>query len=509
MTGNKRILPVILVALFFTIVLAALLAYMVRPVTDSFTYEYGERVSTDLKDYVEGLDFAVNLSSLDLSDVGAYPGIYYAKVYHFPVVFSYRIQVTDTIAPLITGFDSKKVFEVGKTYEARDLVGSIFDRDPKIRLSLREKESDINCSIIGTKILFSSTAETELTLTAADSSGNTASVTFAAIADNAPVVETYEDYYVAKGTEAEFTCGAYDYQDGDVSKSLKVDIPEGYYETTGLYEARFTVSDSNGLTGETYSNVHVYEPETIQDMINTGRLNGHSGNVFGALNPYDAGYVVNDDIEEARRRLIPAIVRISYETSRVSSFGSGSIFSIGDNGIIICTNGHVVDDMKKVDVHFYDGSTVKGIVEEKSDVPDVAFVRVPLAGLSRGLIATLKTVHINLEYFETLSDRPAFEVGMYCTDGKGGEWLTRYGQIERKSGKLDAYFEKYAYAVTEVSVDLTPGVSGSMVFDSHGNYICMASFYWMNGAIKENYGVSLDSILNFYEIVFGHRLEYN
>ena len=132
-----------------------------------------------------------------------------------------------------------------------------------------------------------------------------------------------------------------------------------------------------------------------------------------------------------------------------------------------------------------------------------------MTSVKKELIKKLKTAHINLEYYQSLSDKPSFEVGMYCTDGEGGEWLTRYGQIKRKSGMLDQYFERFNYAVTEVTVDLTPGVSGSMVFDSHGNFICMASFYWQNGEIKENYGVSLDSILSFYEATFGKRLEYN
>ncbi|MCR5720761.1 MAG: hypothetical protein K6G72_00215 [Lachnospiraceae bacterium] len=143
-----------------------------------------------------------------------------------------------------------------------------------------------------------------------------------------------------------------------------------------------------------------------------------------------------------------------------------------------------------------------------SVTPDVAFVRIDKADLSEELLESLKTVHINLNYYKTISSRPRFEMGMYVIYADGTEMFTRYGYIVRKSGKLGEYFENFDYPVMEVSVQLTPGVSGSAIIDAHGNLLCMAAFYWDHNGIREYYGVSLEDILDFYEKVFGERLEY-
>ncbi len=499
------------IALFSVLLFGFLFFYHVRPVTDSFTYELGESISEDPGDYVEGFSFYVKACRLDLSDVDReHPGRYIATVRHFPFAYDYELVIRDTVAPVIGDYTVENVFEVGRSYRVADVVKLVSDNDPGFRTEFAEPgEHTEGVEIDGDTISFSERLKTDITVRASDPSGNTSMISFIAIADTAPVVTAFQEYYTAKGTPVVFEPGAYDFKDGDVSDSVSVKIDPDYYKVTGTYNAVITAEDRYGLRGETGTTVHVYEPETIQDMINTGRLNGLADNVFGAVNPYDAGYVVSNDIRTATEHLIPAIVRISFDNGSVSSYGSGTIVKISDSGIIICTNRHVVDENYAVDVHFHDGTVVRGKVEGRSKTPDVAFVRVNLNQIDKELLYSLRTAHINLEYYNTLSNKPSFEVGMYCTDGEGGEWLRRFGYIKRKSGWLDAYFDDYNYAFTQVSVDLTPGVSGSMVFDAHGNFICMATFYWMNGQVKENYGVSLDSILDFYEKTFGRRLEYN
>ncbi len=510
--GKRKGLRAFLAVFFVLFLLAAafLYFYTVRPVRDSFTYELGREISLDLHDYIEGFDMAVEMSSLDVSDVCQAPGVYEAKVFHFPFEYTYEITVVDTIPPKIEGYYDTKAFIVGDSYTINDVINRVYDLDPdvKVAFSVPVNVAGVELKNEDTVISFDKRMKTQIDVSATDSSGNTSRVSFTAVADTAPKVTSYSDYYVAKGTNGKLVCESHDYLDGNLTAGIVTDIDPDYYKTTGTYDVVFRSVDSYGLEGDAYATVHVYEPATIQDMINTDRIEGLAENVLGAINPYDAGYLIQDDIEKAKERLIPAIVRVSYETPYVRAFGSGYILKITDTGIIIGTNQHVVDEMKTVDVHFYDGTVVKGKVEGCSKTPDIAFVRVNLRDVSDELLKTLKTVHINLEYYRVLSSKPYFEIGMYCTDGEGGEWLTHYGIIQRKSGYLSEFFSDYDYAVTEVSVDLIPGVSGSMIFDAHGNFICMAAFYWMNGLIKENYGVSVDSILNFYESVFGKRLEY-
>ena len=99
-------------------------------------------------------------------------------------------------------------------------------------------------------------------------------------------------------------------------------------------------------------------------------------------------------------------------------------------------------------------------------------------------------------------------MGMYVINANGSEMFKRTGYIVRKTGYLAEYFENFDYPVMEVSVRLTPGVSGSAIIDAHANLLCMAAFYWDHNGSREYYGVSLEDILDFYEDVFGERLEY-
>ncbi len=511
---KKKALVISLVAVLLFIAAAGVwyfVFYRVIPVTDSFTYEFGSVVSRDIDDYVKGRFNSEDSALLDLSAVDEKKcGVYYGVVKHFPQTFVYEIRIKDTVSPDIVLRGGKMAFEAGEVYGADSIIANVSDLDENISvrfLNLSQDDS-IETPDNGKQFSFSEVGKKDITIMATDSSGNSSHVIASVIVDTAPVVTTFDSFYTALGTNVDFNAYAEDDVDGDVSQSVRTDTPVNLCNRVGHHRVRLYASDSNGLTGETYTDVYVYEPEVIQDMVNLGEIDPFAGNVFGVINPYDCGYTVEDDVEHAREAVIPAVVRVSFETSCIRSYGSGYILKIDDDSVIIGTNQHVVSSMNKVNVSFFDGETFTGSVVNRKRTPDMAFVKVERKDLPEWLVASLRTVHINLNYYESLSYKPSFRVGMYCTDGNGGEWLTRYGYIVRKSGTLSEYFPDYAYPVTEVSVDLTPGVSGSMVFDSHGNFVCMASFYWANGGLKENYGVSLNDILDFYEETFGERLEY-
>ena len=511
---KKKILIISLSAVSFLVAVTFIwyfVFYRVTPVTDSFTYEFGSVVSRNIRDYVSGRFGSEDYSVLDLSKVDeSRCGVYYGVVKHFPETFTFEIRIKDTTSPAISLRGGKNAFEAGKTYGTDSFVANVSDLDDNVNLRFLNLSGDssITTPDNGKEIMFSEVGKKDITIMAIDSSGNSSHVISSVIVDTAPVIYTYDTYYTALGTDVDFDAYAEDDMDGDVSDSIRTDSPVNYSSKVGHHRIRLYATDSNGLTGERYTDVFVGEPEVIQDMVNLGEIDPFADNVFGVINPYDCGYTVEDDIEHAREAVIPAVVRVSYETSRIRSYGSGYILKIDDEGVIIGTNQHVVSSMSKVNVSFFNGESYTGRVINRKRTPDMAFVRVSRDDIPVSLLNDLRTVHINLNYFESLSYKPSFSVGMYCTDGNGGEWLTRYGYIVRKSGTLSEYFPDYAYPVTEVSVDLTPGVSGSMVFDSHGNFVCMASFYWANGGLKENYGVSLDDILDFYEETFGERLEY-
>ncbi|MBP5598698.1 MAG: trypsin-like peptidase domain-containing protein, partial [Lachnospiraceae bacterium] len=231
-------------------------------------------------------------------------------------------------------------------------------------------------------------------------------------------------------------------------------------------------------------------------------------NVAGVINPYDSGYIEESNMDAAIDNIKHAVVRIHYETPRTRTFGSGYIVKITDKEIICATNNHVVTDRNYVTVSFYDGTNVEARVVAGKVSPDIAFISINRSDIKDFDNLDLKTIHINRGYYESLSSKPQFEMGMYCINENGSQWLERTGKIVRKSGKLDKYFENYDYAVTQISVRLTPGVSGSAIIDSHANLLCMAAFYWVHDGNTEYYGVSVTDILDYYKEVFGQRLEY-
>lgn len=484
--------------------------YRVVPVGESFTYELGESVSTDVKDYVRGFFKATSFSKLDISNVKENKcGTYKAYVKHFPHTYEFKIKIKDSTAPVVLLSDSEHVLERKKSYTPEDVVASVIDEDEvSLKFLNTSTDSAIHVTNGGESVSFSSNGSKSISIQATDRSGNTSTTMFNVLVDDAPIIYTYDTFYTVCGEPVDFEYWADDYVDGDLTEKVSVKMEEGCFDVIGKHNITFSVTDSYGLTTDLEASVCVLEPEILQDLVNTGRVSGFAPNVCGVINPYDAGYVVADDIVSAREGLIPATVRISFETAYVRSFGSGYILKITDDEIIIGTNQHVVSDQKKVNVSFSNGEKAVGKVVARKKKPDMAFVSVKIADIPSYMLSYLKTVHINLNYYRTLSNAPEFAVGMYCTDGMGEEWLTNYGTIVRKTGKLSQYFENFNYPVTEVSVDLVPGVSGSMIFDSHGNFVCMASFFWEHGIIKENYGVSLDDILDFYEETFGERLEY-
>lgn len=487
------------------------LLYVVEPVKEVYVQELGDRPQTDIHFYLLGPEKSLEHAYMDFSEVDFNtPGTYTLTVKHGYETFEYMYIIEDTSVPVISVYEDIFICETGRTYSIDDFVKDVRDVS-KVSTKLLNTSGDKNISLQdeGRIVSFTEGGTYSLCVYSLDESGNSASSFLNILSESAPAIYGTTEFYVAKGSFIDLNADifAYDREDGNIASGITNDFDTALFDKIGDHKFNYRVSDSMGLISERTGTVHIYDPLLLQDKINRGVLKGDALNVSGIINLYDSGYSVEDNIEAAVENERKAVVSIFYDKGSSRTRGSGYIVKITDSEFIVATNAHVVGSQEKVNVVIWDGTVLTGKVAAYSKAPDIAFVKVNLSELRADSIG-IKTVHINRNYYEDLGNSPAFSLGVYCLYSDGKEWLRRYGRILRKSGCLNEYFEDFDYPVTQVSIDLIPGMSGSGIVDSHGNLICMATYYYEDKGIKENYCVSLNDILDFYEESFGEKLEY-
>ncbi len=499
------------VGVFLCLFAAFLFVFKVTQKTTEFHVELGTKVSNDISDYISGKDFSLKISRLDLSKVDEETvGTYEASVRFLYKKFSYEIIIEDTTAPEVLFNTGSYVCEKDADVDLSSFVDRVIDESEVSYSYINVNEDETITRNCDNTLVFSDKGIHPLFMRVTDAYGNSSDYYMPVRVDTAPYLYGTLDYYVAVGSEIDITSDVHakDEVDGDLSSKVEGRVSAAYTKYPGDYVITYNVTDSYGLTATTKGLIHTYDPLMIQDMVNTKKLDPFALNVAGVINPYDCGYIEESNMDAAIDNIKHAVVRIHYETPRTRTFGSGYIVKITDKEIICATNNHVVTDRNYVTVSFYDGTNVEARVVAGKVSPDIAFISINRSDIEDFDNLDLKTIHINRGYYESLSSKPQFEMGMYCINENGSQWLERTGKIVRKSGKLDKYFENYDYAVTQISVRLTPGVSGSAIIDSHANLLCMAAFYWVHDGNTEYYGVSVTDILDYYKEVFGQRLEY-
>ncbi len=510
----KRILGIFFLSLgVFFCTLFIYFSSAVTLINDNLKVELGtaKEISLSKENFFKGSDFALSLitpSGFDKDNLKI-PGDYYLGFKYLYKEYFVKITVSDTKAPVINFNNDKFIAKENELINTLYFVDSVID-ESSYKLSYLNSDKDESIIVSDEGITFTESGVKKITLRAVDTYDNAADYNLSVIVDSVPKIIGIKEYYVALGSSVDLLKGvtAFDKEDEDVSDTLTINKDISKITDAGDFTVKYTATDSYGIEGSAEGLVHVYDALTIQDLVNTGVLDSDDDNISGVINPYDCGYLIEGDEETAVEMLKPAIVRISYENSGKRANGSGYILKISEDEIIVCTNKHVVGSQNVVNVTLHDGTVVSGKVKAAKKVPDIGFIVVDTKAVKAELLSTLKTVHINLNYFEALNNNPQLGLSMYCINADGSKWLTHYGKIVRKSGVLDEYFADFDYPVTEVSVKLKPGVSGSAIFDEHCNLICMAAFYWTNNGVNENYGVSLDDILEYYEEVFKEPLQY-
>ncbi|MCM1047926.1 MAG: serine protease [Clostridiales bacterium] len=202
------------------------------------------------------------------------------------------------------------------------------------------------------------------------------------------------------------------------------------------------------------------------------------------------------DCDKAYADVKNSIVRIDMG----NNYGSGIIWKITTEDIIIVTNKHVLDywDEQISNVCFPMGYYANAEILGISDEHDVGFLTVENKELDYILLERLKYAHVDMEIYENMSEGDEiFSVGansrnedgiydvdesmIYCLGSVGNMW-----QYIDEFGEHMIY--GYGYGV--------PGMSGGGTFDAKGNLIGMISGGTYDGEIAS---IPLTTIIEVFE----------
>ncbi len=161
-------------------------------------------------------------------------------------------------------------------------------------------------------------------------------------------------------------------------------------EGTGLFDKRQpAVTESGDGTYEIPEEIQnaLKEIDELRELLKETETN---------VNTVSAGALtkVNFDVSEVAANAMPSMVSIANNyVEKITYFGqpmeregeaSGSGIIVGENEteLLIATNYHVIEDAKKLMVHFIDNTDVEAVVKGTDEDMDLAIIAVSIASLS-------------------------------------------------------------------------------------------------------------------------------
>ena len=262
---QNKIIISILSGFILVDVLLIYLALTISPIKlrrNSFTYQYGEEISTNVVDYVDANPSVLESVKLDLSHVSTEVGKYQGTIEYFGEKQTFEILVVDTVKPKV---QLKKVqwnIQLGQTIKAESLIKNIEDRsqtevyfyDEKSKQKSKSKSYNVEGSYIE-KIVVE------------DEHGNQSSALRVKIVVEANKVlaeiNGVKDITIKVGEKIDLLKGitAIDDLEGDITSRI---IVEGTVnsEEPGDYQIVYTVKDNAGNVGKKVRKVTVVKDDS-------------------------------------------------------------------------------------------------------------------------------------------------------------------------------------------------------------------------------------------------------
>lgn len=190
---------------------------------------------------------------------------------------------------------------------------------------------------------------------------------------------------------------------------------------------------------------------------------------------------------EAFENVLGSAVRIQGN----GYYGSGSVFEIKKDEIIVVTNRHVAEHFDEEGyVTFFYGGECHGSVLGCSDTADIGFISVDLDGLEKQEREQLREVGKRKNAYDNLNKNTCFFIADIASDISNPE-ICQGAVVEKEK-----FLPEYGTVMLYGDGGAVPGMSGSGIFDNCGNYIGTLS-----GATDryEIAGVPLPTVLSEYE----------
>lgn len=211
-----------------------------------------------------------------------------------------------------------------------------------------------------------------------------------------------------------------------------------------------------------------------------------AGNGSSLTENTDEGIQENSEAWQSYNQVRNSIVKI--DMGEIS--GSGVVFTIDEDEIVIVSSGHLLEQYDSGIVTFSNGAIAVGWVQGISSASDVGFMTVLISDLDEEKTSRIETVKYDLEYFEKITDgTEIFQVG--STSGVAADFYL--GSISAK----EWYFEEFDSYMLYNFCKATPGMSGGGCFTNDGKLIGLVSGSYM----EESCALPLPAIIEAYEEV--------
>jgi hypothetical protein len=184
----------------------------------------------------------------------------------------------------------------------------------------------------------------------------------------------------------------------------------------------------------------------------------------------------HEDMQEAYEKVRESIVRIDMP----GAYGSGIVFRLEPERIVIATNGHVLDYWQDDTgiVCFEQGEMAHACLLGRSQEYDVGFLEIPVGELDAELLQTVREINDPLrgyewEYLPQKREyllQPGQSV-FYVGAGGQGEQLCYEGILEDLAFYIPVFGENMLYG----SGYICEGMSGGGTFDRRGYFLGMIS----------------------------------
>lgn len=204
-----------------------------------------------------------------------------------------------------------------------------------------------------------------------------------------------------------------------------------------------------------------YPPHLIQSVTDADMYEG-----MLALGMLECPVLAKENAKEAYEIVKECVVRVNMG----NAYGSGVIWEMTPEQVIIVTNKHVLDywDERVSYIHFPQGYYAEAELLGVSDEYDVGFLAVDAQEFGYEALEQLKYVAKDMEEYEQLSpDDTIFYVGAQEGDTEGF-FVGSIGDMWRYIAEFEDYMI-YGYGYARA------GMSGGGTFDAKGNFIGMIS----------------------------------